>query len=694
MKKLPIVLQSELHECGQACIVMLAAFHGYIVDLPYMRSRFATSIKGTSLHRLIAMLRELRFTTKAYAASAESLSSVRLPCILFWRSNHFVVLKEIRGEKYVLHDPALGKVVLERMEFGEEYSGVALEAVPAQEFEKADLRTKFGLKSAFPHISRFRGQLASALFLALIAEGLAILVPRQIQWAVDHFVTAGRGEIWLVTMAFAAIVALQAILLGVKSWMLARVGTELNLEWYHKLLSHVLRLPSSFYGSRHVGDVAAKFQSLRVIQNAITKGSVEGALSGIFGLLALGALSLYSIQLAGIVCTVAFLYCLTRWILVSRVIEISRSEIAWTAITQGELIETVGGIESIYVGNQQSRCASRNLRSLRKALEFSLQGARLSGTITPFGQGVFSLSRVLIITYAILLARDRALTSGMMVACVSYADIFFAKTSMLMEKVFELKQMRPHFEGIAEYALAARQDMGSEEQYNIEQLTPNVTVRNLSFRYSQSDPWIFRNLNIEITAGESVAIVGDSGAGKSTLAKLILGLIQPTEGEILIGGVSLAKIGLVNVRTMCSTVLQDDCLFSGSIAENISWFDKSIDEGAMHLAAKAASIHDEIMSMPMKYQTKVSGRGGGLSGGQRQRVMLARALYKAPRIILLDEATSHLDAGNESRINSAIGALQITRIILAHRQETIRSAGRVIRLADAQPLHEGEVLVA
>ncbi|TAK37659.1 MAG: peptidase domain-containing ABC transporter [Lysobacteraceae bacterium] len=690
MRKLPVILQSEIHECGQACVAMISTYYGCLVDLPYLRSKFGTSIKGTSLHRLVAILRELGFQARAYSVPAENLGKIALPCVLFCRLNHFVVLKEIIAEKYVVHDPALGKRVLKKRDFQDEYSSIALEVSPGERFESVDLRSRYGLRDAIQHISKFRFQLICILLLALLAEMLGIVIPWQIQWAVDNFTDpVGNKLIWLVTGAFLAVVAVQFLAIIAKNWALAKLGAALNLDWYHKLLAHVLKLPPEFFGARHVGDVATKFQSLRAIQDAITKGAVDGVLSGLFGVFAIGALFIYSKPLAGIVCAVAAAYFVARWLMVSRVVDISRSEIAWIATAQGELIETIGGIESVYAANQQDRCARKNVESLRKALDFSFKGSRIIGTMIPFGQGMFSMSRVLIITCAIYLARSGDFTSGMMVACVSYADIFYTKISLLAEKVLEIRHLKAHFEGIAEYALAPRQNLGPEN-FDTSSLTPSLRIRNLGFRYSPSDPWVFRNLNIEISAGESVAIVGESGSGKSTLAKLMLGLVEPTEGEILVGGLPLTEIGLPGLRRICSTVLQDDCLFSGSVKENISWFDPGVDEDVMRWAAQTASIHEDIENMPMKYETRVSGRGGGLSGGQRQRVMLARALYKKPRMILLDEATSHLDVGNESRISSAISSLRMTRIIFAHREETIRSAERIINLAEAQAPHERE----
>jgi ATP-binding cassette, subfamily B, bacterial CvaB/MchF/RaxB len=211
-------------------------------------------------------------------------------------------------------------------------------------------------------------------------------------------------------------------------------------------------------------------------------------------------------------------------------------------------------------------------------------------------------------------------------------------------------------------------------------------VRGLSFRYSESDPFVLKNVNFKIEEGEVVAIVGPSGCGKTTLIKVILGLLQPTEGEVLIGGMNLAHLGMERYRDMIGTVMQEDQLFAGSIAENICFFDPEPDQAWMAACAQLAAVHEDIMGMPMRYQTLIGDMGTVLSGGQKQRVLLARALYKRPKMLFLDEATSYLDVVRERRVNDAIRQLKLTRIIIAHRPETIASADRVIDLGQENGL--------
>ena len=214
---------------------------------------------------------------------------------------------------------------------------------------------------------------------------------------------------------------------------------------------------------------------------------------------------------------------------------------------------------------------------------------------------------------------------------------------------------------------------------------PGIEVRNVSFRCSDSDPWILRNVSLIVRPGESVSIVGPSGCGKSTLLKIMLGLLPPTKGEVLVGGIPLSRLGAEPYRSLVSAVMQEDQLFAGSIADNISFSDHTGDRARIEQCARLASIHEEIVSMPMGYSTLIGDMGTVLSGGQKQRVLLARALYASPRILFLDEATSHLDVGREREVNKAIKQLDITRVIIVHRPETVASADRFVVLGSRTP---------
>ena len=274
---------------------------------------------------------------------------------------------------------------------------------------------------------------------------------------------------------------------------------------------------------------------------------------------------------------------------------------------------------------------------------------------------------------------------GMLIAFISYKDQFVGRVSALIDQAIAFRMLGIQAERLADIVLTPPEEVGIEREPRKGQgaILPSIEVRNVGFRYAQGEPWVLRNVNIQIHAGESVAIAGPSGCGKTTLLKVMLGQLQPDEGEVFVGGIALKQLGLKCYRDQIGVVMQDDQLFAGSLAENIAFFDPATDQSQIEASAQLAAIHDDIIKMPMGYNTLVGDMGTALSGGQKQRVILARALYKKPNILFLDEATSHLDTGAESLVNQAIKGLSMTRITIAHRPSTLQMADRLVILGGA-----------
>ena len=310
------------------------------------------------------------------------------------------------------------------------------------------------------------------------------------------------------------------------------------------------------------------------------------------------------------------------------------------------------------------------MRTEKPGIVFSISQTAITGAAT---LAIFYLGARLVM--------DNELTIGMLIAFASYQATFTGRMQALIGYAFDWRMLGLHAERLADIALEPPEERPPVET-DAARLAPRIELRNISFRYADVEPWVLKNLSLLIEPGESVAIIGPSGCGKSTLMKIILGVLAPTEGEVLIDGIPIRRLGLAQYRRLIGAVLQDDHLLAGSIAENIAFFDPQPEDKRIEAAARVAAVHEEIHRMPMGYQTLVGDLGTSLSGGQKQRVLLARALYKRPKILVLDEATSHLDVFNERRVNQAIAGLKLTRIVVAHRPETIASAGRVVSLGD------------
>jgi ATP-binding cassette subfamily B protein RaxB len=418
---------------------------------------------------------------------------------------------------------------------------------------------------------------------------------------------------------------------------------------------------------------------VQTIQKTLTTQFVGAVLDGLVSILTLVLMAFYSVPLTLLVVGTFALYGLLRWMLYRPLRRTTEDHIVYAARQQSDLLESIRGIQAIKLANQQSHRQGRYANAQVDTTNREIALQRL-GIGAQAGSGLlFGLARVGLIWWAAALVLKGEFSAGMLVAFIAYADQFHRRGAALIDRWNEFRMLELHAERVADIALS-EPETHLEGVHGDEIESTRLEVRNLSFRYAEGEPWVLEHFNLTVEPGESVAIAAPSGAGKTTLAKLILGLLDPTEGEICFGGIDIRKLGLARYRTQVGAVMQDDQLFAGSIADNISLFDSEATPQAVAAAAHLAGIHEEIAALSMGYQTLVGDMGSSLSGGQRQRVLLARALYRKPRFLVLDEATSHLDVAREREINSLIKRLKITRLVLAHRPETLASADRVIVL--------------
>jgi ATP-binding cassette subfamily B protein RaxB len=680
-QRLPVLLQTEAAECGLACLCMVASYWGHKIDIASMRRHFSVSLKGVTLKGLMAMAQGLALQTRPLKLDMQHLPDLKLPCVLHWDLNHFVVLKSVSGSHAVIHDPAVGERRLALAEFAKHFTGVALELTPAAHFVKKQETQAFSLLSLMGRVVGLRRGLAQLLLLGLSLQVCALVMPFYMQWLVDEaLLAADRDLITVLGCGFLLLVVVQTSIGTVRSWVTTVLATNLNFQWLGNAFAHLMKLPLAYFEKRHTGDIVSRFGSIQTIQHSLTTQFVEGVIDGFLVLGTFIMMLLYSLQLALVACIAVALYVLLRWLIFRALREATAEQIIHAAKQQTHFMESVRGVQSIRLFHRAEERRSAWMNALADQFNAELRISKLAVSYQTANSLLFSAERVIVIWLAALAVLDNKFSVGMLFAFISYKDQFSQRMASLVDKLFELRMMKLHGERVADIVMTeAEQDL-HEAEIDAETITPSIELRNLGFRYADSEPYVLKGLNLSIPAGQSIAVTGPSGCGKTTLMKLLLGLLEPTEGEILIGGVKLAQLGLANYRQLLGTVMQDDHLFAGSIADNICFFDPSPNQEQIQACAHLASIHAEIAQMPMAYNTLVGDIGTGLSGGQKQRILLARALYKNPKLLVLDEATSHLDIWNEQAVNSAIAQIALTRIIVAHRPETIAMAQRVVVL--------------
>ncbi len=686
-RRLPQVLASEAAECGLACITMVARYHGHDVDLNGMRQRFALSLAGMSLRSLIGLADQLGFSSRPLRVELSALGKVQMPAILHWDLNHFVVLKSVSRNVAVIHDPAIGIRKLPLSDLSKHFTGVVLELSPAANFRPVQAKAPIRLSSLWSHLSGLWVALIQVLALSVALQIAAFAAPFQIQLVVDEAVFHDDQDLLLVlALAFGALVIIQGAIEALRGWALKVFGHLLSFQIVGNLVRHMMRLPADFFEKRHVGDIFSRIGSVQPIQQAITQGLVAAIIDGVMAFIAAGILFFYSVLLAAIVIFATALHLAFVFAIYPGMKHRMEEEILARAKEQTHLMETIRAATTIKLMGREADRESvwRNLYADVTNAGISVGKYQITQNLI---QTILTGLVNVIITYlgARAILTGDGFSVGMLYAFLSFRQTFNERAIGFINQIVQFRLLGLHLDRLSDIVTAAPEsETGRTQQLDVK---GGIRVRELSFRYGAADQFVLQDLNLRIEPGEFVAITGTSGGGKTTLLKLLLGLHKPTSGTIDLDG-NRADADLWRAwRRHVGVVAQDDRLLSGTIADNIAFFDPDLDMQRVQAAAFAAQVHDDIMRAPMQYLALVGDMGSTLSGGQRQRVLLARALYNQPRVLFLDEGTANLDETTEEAIADLIERLPITRIVVAHRPALIRRAKRVLVVKD-RAIHE------
>jgi len=658
---------------------MVASHYGNRIGLRELRRRHSLSLKGATLAQLMDIAGKLGFMCRPLRLDLEHLVELQLPCILHWDLTHFVVLTHVRKCSVTVHDPAFGKRDLPLEEFSRHFTGIALELSPTADFRPSPSPPAIAISQLTGKVSGLWRSLALIFSLSIALQVFVLLAPFFMQWTVDHvLIAADRELLTVIGLGFGLALLLQVAIGAVRGWAVIHLSSRLGLQWTGNVFSHLIRLPLDFYEKRHLGDITSRMGSVQAIQRTLTTSFVEALIDGLMAVVTLGMMLLYSWKLALVTMLAVGMYLVLRALSFHMLRSGTEQQLIAAAHQQTHLLESIRGVQSIKVAGRETLRRSGYYNLMNETVNRDVWLARFGLAFGSTNQLIFGIERIAVIWIGAVLAMENVFSVGMLIAYLAYKDQFAQRIGGLIDKWMEFRMLRLHGERLSDIVLtqpeAGEADGGAEglpAQLRIE-------VEGLGFRYASGEPWVLRDCSMVIEPGESVAIVGASGCGKSTLVKLLLGLLPPTEGQIRVGGLPLAKIGTEHYRRVIGAVMQDDQLFAGSINDNIAFEDEGLDEARVQAAAKLAAVHDDIAAMPMGYNSLVGDMGTTLSGGQKQRVMLARALYRRPQLLFLDEATSHLDVERERLVNDAVRQLDLTRVIIAHPPETIASADRVL----------------
>lgn len=682
-RKIQPVLQAESAECGLACLAMIAAYHGLRSDLAQLRQIASLSSRGVTVKGIMDVAARLRLGARALTVELHELEGLRLPCIIHWDMNHYVCLTRIGRKACVIVDPVGGERRITREELGKHFTGIAIELWADEGFEQLAKRSRsggLGWKGIVGVTTGARSAIAQILVVALLLELVGCALPLTTQLVFDHAILRQSDELLVCIAGVAGVLCVMSSVLGsVRLWLISLLKNRIYLGWSRGIYAHLLKLPLRFFERRRLGDVVSRFNSINIIQQAVSVGFVEAILGGVMALVALGLMAHYSLLLAFISLMAALLYAGMKSLLFPVMAKATSGSISSAARQQGKLIETVRAAQTIKLMNAQAVSVGGFSKVAVEQGNWNMQLARLSVVSEGGASLIYGAERILILTLGALQVMHGHLSSGALIALIAFSWQLSLRTKTCFDFLLQARLLGIQGGRLADILSAEPEANEHRARLGIpDDLT--LSMQGVSFRYSASEPWLLRHCTLAITPGTSVAIVGRTGIGKSTLMKLLLGLVEPQQGQIQLGGVDVRHLGKETLRDVVCAVTQESELLNGSIAENISLFDTAMELGEVERCARIACVHDEILAMPLGYATNLGAIGPGLSAGQRQRIALARAVYRRPRILVLDEATCHLDRNTESKVLKNLREEDLTIVSITHRLEIAVTFDRMLEM--------------
>lgn len=680
-------MQSEAAECGLACVVMIANHYGHDIDLVSARQMCQPTLRGASVKQLASMAGSFHFKVRTLRVELDALGNLALPVILHWNFNHYVVLEACGPTHAVILDPARGRVRVTRQELSDSFTGIAQELTRTPEFQQIQARVRIPLSTLFGNWSNLARAAASILPVVILLEICGLTLPLLFRLLID---TAGANvRMWQLLAAGVLLVCSGVFLQTLRGGLVSRATAQLFAPQSSVLFRRLLGLPYRYFETRHPPDIISRFGSLTAAHRLLTVRSLDATIDGVFCLAMVAILAITSLA-AAIAVFLAIAAATTLQLVWSRpLFALSANTLRLEANHNTELIECIRGIQTVKVSNLQAARTNRFLVALSEYLNSRSREQFATATSTALQRGLFSLALLAVVVSSAWAEGASTITPGTLLLIVAYASQALFRGERVVAAFEDFRMLAVHVERLNDIVLTPLEhsgepaDLVTPPDIAVDHLV-EIELRDVWFRYSAHDSWLLKGINLRIEPGRSTALVGPSGCGKTTLLKIVLGLLTPERGEVLVNGAPLAIFGRDRLRSLTASVMQDDRLFSGSIAENIASFTWPIDMEAVQRVAGTALIDRDIAALPMAYHTLTAGGGQGFSGGQRQRLLIARALYRRPRMLVMDEATSHLDAKREQIIGQSVSELGITRIIVAHRQETIQTADIVIDLRTCQ----------
>ena len=686
--RIPVVRQLAQTDCGAACLTMIMNYHGRMVKLDEVRDTIGIGRDGSDAMSILRAAEANSMRGRGVRIEVEALRHLRPASILHWQFNHFVVFDQVRKGGVYIVDPAFGRRFVPMDEFRRSFTGVALELEPTESFALTE-GERSALWSYLGHLFRQSHLLTRVVVTSILLRLFALSLPILTGLIVDRVVPRGDHNLLLmVGLGLLVVLGFQVLTELIRAHLLLQLRTNLDLRMTLGFIDHLVALPYPFFQRRSTGDLMMRVNSNTQIRELITSNTLSTLLDGLLVLIYLLLIALVSSSLGLLVLGLGLLQVIIFVLARRRYRELMSRDLEVQAVSRGFLVQLLAGMETLKVGGAEQRAVERWSNLYVDELNVALERGRLSAVVDSVMSGVRAGSPFLILGYGAMMVMNGELSLGTMLALSALAAGFLTPLGTLVNSALQLQLLGSYIERIDD-VLETAPEQDRSQVAETPRLTGHITLEKVSFQYTARSPIVVRDISLDIPAGTRVAIVGPSGAGKSTLAHLLLGLYRPSEGRILYDDHDLATLELRSLRRQFGVVTQDPYLFGSSVRENIALADPNAPLADVQRAARLACVHEDIIDMPMGYETVIADGGASLSGGQRQRLALARALIHKPAVLLLDEATSSLDTATEARITKNLAALSCTSITIAHRLSTVMDADLLLVMDDGQLVESG-----
>lgn len=709
MRKFPHYKQHDAMDCGPTCLRMIAAFYGRHYSLERLRQKSRITKEGVSLLGVSEAAESLGFRTMGVSISFEQLCEAPLPCIVFWNQQHFVVVYDIKKHKngftvYVA-DPAGERLKYTQDEFCRNWistedegvpHGIALLLEPSPEFYSYEGETeqRTGFRFLFSYLRPYKKMVVQLILGLILGSLLLLILPFLSQAVVDIGIsTYNLNFVYLVLAAQLVLTFSNATVQFIRGWILLHLGSRINIALISDYLIKLTRMPMGYFDTKMVGDILQRINDHTRIQDYLTNSSLN-VLFSFFNIVILGlVLAFYSLKIFAIFIIGSLLYFLWVWLFMKKRAELDHKNFAQQSANQSTVIQLITGMQEIKLNacEQQKRWGWEAIQA--RLFRIRVKGMALSQYQDSGAIFINQTKNILITALVAKFVIDGEMTIGMMVAVQYIIGQLNSPVDQIIEFARKTQDARLSLDRLSD--LQTQEDEATLDDSRIQEIPSgkNLLAGGLYFAYDGTSEGIYvlNDVGIMIPSGKKTAIVGTSGSGKTTLLKLFLGYYSPQKGIILLGENRLDNYSRKEWRSRCGIVMQEGFIFSDSIARNIAPAAEIIDKERLLMAATMANLSDFIDSLPLGYNTKIGNDGHGLSQGQKQRILIARAIYKDPEFVFLDEATNALDANNEKVIMENLNKFfkGRTSIIVAHRLSTVRDADQIIVLDKGKVVEVG-----